>query len=83
MNGRGGRPWVAHVFALLAWFSVLSGVYLARLVGALRGLDVGSLVTAAGFLTAGSVSYGWNAARVKSKTLEVSRTTGTEPVEDA
>lgn len=78
----GGKPWVAYVFALLAWFSVFSGVYLERLIGRLEGLDIGSLVAAAGFLTAGSVSYGFNAGRVKVK--EIERTTTSEPVvEDA
>lgn len=67
------KPWIAHVLAIIGWLSVVVGTYLAAIVEAFADLDTGVLMGAAGILTGGSVAYGYNSSRVKTKELEQGR----------
>ena len=64
----GGKPWIAWTAAFLAFINVTIGAYMVATL--LPGLPVDALVAAGGFITAGSIAYGYSASRVKVKELE-------------
>ena len=74
----GGRPWIAWAVAIFFGANAAATIWLAGLRW--HELQPELAVTLAIGMAGGSAAYGINAARVKSKEIEVTRSTEIEDV---